>query len=63
MDVSWIDAMQEKINQFEHNKFWNLVHRPNHQSLIGTMLVYRNKLNEDESVIRNKVRLVAQEFK
>ena len=28
--------MQEELNQFERNEFWELVPRPNDQSVIGT---------------------------
>ena len=54
--------MQEKLNQFERNKVWNLVPRPNNCSIIGTKWVFRNKLNEHGNVTRNKARLVAQGY-
>ncbi|KAK6124547.1 hypothetical protein DH2020_041717 [Rehmannia glutinosa] len=54
--------MQEELNQFVRNKVWELVQRPTHQNVIGTKWVFRNKMNEDGSVIRNKVRLVAKGF-
>ena len=28
--------MQEELNQFERNDVWELVRRPNNQSVIGT---------------------------
>ncbi len=54
--------MQEELNQFERNKVWNLVPRPNNCSIIGTKWIFRNKLNEHGSVTRNKARLVAQGY-
>ena len=54
--------MQEELNQFERNEFWELVPRPNDQSVIGTKWVYRNKMNENGIIIRNKARLVAQGY-
>ncbi|XP_073139048.1 uncharacterized protein [Henckelia pumila] len=62
-DASWIEAIQEELNQFTRNKVWNLVPRPKSQNIIGTRWVFRKKLNEDGTVIRNKARLVAQGFR
>ena len=36
--------------------------RPQNQSVIGTRWVFRNKIDENGIIIRNKVRLVAQGF-
>ena len=52
--------MEEELTQFENNEVWELVKQPTHQSVIGTKWVFRNKLNEDGKVVRNKARLVAQ---
>ncbi|XP_073138695.1 uncharacterized mitochondrial protein AtMg00820-like [Henckelia pumila] len=62
-DSCWIEAMQEELNQFTRNAVWDLVPRPTHQSVIGTRWVFRNKLNEEETVVRNKARLVAQGYR
>ncbi|KAK6162210.1 hypothetical protein DH2020_002051 [Rehmannia glutinosa] len=43
--------MQEELNQFERNKVWELVQRPNHQNVIGTKWVFRNKMNDQEEGI------------
>ena len=50
--------MQEELNQFERNEVWELVPRPNDQSVIGTKWVYGNKMDENDIIIRNKARLV-----
>ena len=59
--------MHEELHQFEQNKVWHLIPRPLNGSVIGTKWVYRNKINEKDKIVRNKVRLVAkgynQEFK
>ncbi|KAK6151857.1 hypothetical protein DH2020_014492 [Rehmannia glutinosa] len=55
--------MQEELNQFERNKVWELVQRPTHQNVIGTKWVFRNKMNEEGSVVRNKARLVAKGYR
>ena len=64
--------MQEELNQFERNKVLiiqkkrnkvrELVTRPNNQSVIGTKWVFRNKMDENGIIIRNKARLVAQGY-
>ena len=54
--------MQEELNQFERNEVWELVPRPNDQSVIGTKWVYKNKMDENGIIIINKARLVAQGY-
>ncbi|GJW13057.1 retrovirus-related pol polyprotein from transposon TNT 1-94 [Tanacetum coccineum] len=61
-DESWIIAMQEKLNQFITNDVWELVPQPRNLTIIGTRWVFRNKLNENGVVFRNKARLVAQGY-
>ena len=41
---------------------WELVHKLEHQSVIGTKWVFRNKMDESGVVVRNKARLVAQRY-
>ena len=59
---SWIEAMNEEIEQIEKNKTWTLVPRPKDKNVIGTKWVFRNKLNEDGQVSRNKARLVCKDI-
>ncbi|GJR07358.1 retrovirus-related pol polyprotein from transposon TNT 1-94 [Tanacetum coccineum] len=61
-DESWVVAMQEELNQFVANEVWELVPLPISQSVIGTKWVFRNKLDENGIVSRNKARLVAQGY-
>ncbi|KAK2456670.1 cysteine-rich RECEPTOR kinase [Trifolium repens] len=61
-DDGWIVAMQDELNQFQRNDVWDLVPRPAHKNIIGTKWVFRNKLNEQGEVVRNKARLVAQGY-
>nr|GEU65843.1 retrovirus-related Pol polyprotein from transposon TNT 1-94 [Tanacetum cinerariifolium] len=61
-DDSWIVAMQDKINQFIANDVWELVPQPSNMIIIGTKWVFRNKLDENGIVSRNKARLVAQGY-
>ncbi|GJR29403.1 copia protein [Tanacetum coccineum] len=52
--------MQEELNQFVANDVWELVPQPRNMTIIGTKWVFRNKLDENGIVSRNKARLVAQ---
>ncbi|GJX94930.1 retrovirus-related pol polyprotein from transposon TNT 1-94 [Tanacetum coccineum] len=55
-DESWIVAMQEELNQFVANDIWELVPQPSNMTIIGTKWVFRNKLDENGVVSRNKAR-------
>src|SRR4030066_1755335 len=61
-DDGWIVAMHEELNQFKRNDVWDLVAKPPKKNIIGTKWVFRNKLNEQGEVVRNKARLVAQGY-
>ncbi|GJT87688.1 retrovirus-related pol polyprotein from transposon TNT 1-94 [Tanacetum coccineum] len=61
-DDSWIVVMQEELNQFIANDVWELVPQPRNMKIIGTKWVFRNKLDENGIVSRNKARLVAQGY-
>ena len=61
-DDGWILAMHDELNQFKRNDVWDLVSKPEHKNIIGTKMVFRNKLNEQGEVIRNKAKLVAQGY-
>ena len=54
--------MQEEVNQFERNKVWILIPKPNSHFIIGTKWVFRNKLDENGVIIWNKARLVAKGY-
>ncbi|GJY08567.1 retrovirus-related pol polyprotein from transposon TNT 1-94, partial [Tanacetum coccineum] len=58
-DKNWIIAMQEELNQFVANDVWELVPQPKNMTIIGTKWVFRNKLDENGVVSRNKARLKA----
>jgi hypothetical protein len=62
LDVDWVNAMHEELNNFTRNEVWELVEIPKNHNVIGTKWVFRNKHNEDDLVVRNKERLVAQGY-
>ncbi|GJR26713.1 retrovirus-related pol polyprotein from transposon TNT 1-94 [Tanacetum coccineum] len=57
-DESWIVTMQEELNQFIANDVWELVPQPKNMIIIGTKWVFRNKLDENGIVSRNKARIL-----
>ena len=61
-DESWFLAMQDELHQFERNQVWDLVPKPINHSIIATKWVFRNKLDENGIVIRNKVRLIIKGY-
>ena len=62
LDIYWVNAMHEELNNFTRNHVWDLVERPKDHNVIGTKWVFRNKQDQDGIVIRNKARLVAQGY-
>jgi hypothetical protein len=62
LDVDWVNAMHEELNNFGRTQVWELVERPNIHNVIRTKWVFRNKQDQDMIVVRNKARLVAQEY-
>ena len=61
-DESWVQAMQEELNQFKRNNVWELVPAPKGKTIIGTKWVHRIKYDETAKPVKNKSRLVAQGF-
>ncbi|GJZ55917.1 retrovirus-related pol polyprotein from transposon TNT 1-94 [Tanacetum coccineum] len=55
--------MQEELNQFKRNKVWTLVPAPYGKTIIGAKWIFRNNMDENGVVIRNKARLVAQGYR
>ena len=54
--------MQEELNQIKRNKVWDLVKKSLDHPIIRIKWVFRNKLDENRVVVRNKARLVAKEY-
>lgn len=54
--------MEEELHQFTRNDVWKLVPKPKNKSIIRTRWVFRNKLDEQSKVVRNKAKLVAQGY-
>ncbi|GJT60066.1 retrovirus-related pol polyprotein from transposon TNT 1-94 [Tanacetum coccineum] len=58
----WVDAIQNKLNQFARNKVWTLVLAPYGKTIISSRWGFRNKRDDTGIVIKNKARLVAQGY-
>jgi hypothetical protein len=58
----WMKSMNEELDQIEKNDTWELVPRPKNKNVIDTNWVFRNKLNEDGHVTKNKARLVCKGY-
>ncbi|KAJ9542258.1 LOW QUALITY PROTEIN: hypothetical protein OSB04_028764 [Centaurea solstitialis] len=62
-DPAWVSAMQEELAEFIRNNVWLLVPKPRKRTIIGSKWIFRNKLDEIGTIIRNKARLVAQGYR
>ncbi|GJT82453.1 retrovirus-related pol polyprotein from transposon TNT 1-94 [Tanacetum coccineum] len=60
-DSAWIESMQEELHQFDRLDVWELVDRPLCKNVINLKWLWKNKRDEENTVIRNKSRLVAKE--
>ncbi|KAJ9539543.1 hypothetical protein OSB04_032276 [Centaurea solstitialis] len=60
---AWVSAMQEELAEFIRNNVWLLVPRPRKRTIIGSKWIFKNKLDEIGTIIRNKARLVAQGYR
>ncbi|GKB47223.1 retrovirus-related pol polyprotein from transposon TNT 1-94 [Tanacetum coccineum] len=61
-DSTWIEVMQEEIHQFERLDVWELVDRPLCKNVINMKWLWKNKRDEENTVIRNKSCLVAKGY-
>ncbi|GJQ98736.1 retrovirus-related pol polyprotein from transposon TNT 1-94 [Tanacetum coccineum] len=61
-DSAWIEAMQDELHQFDRLKVWELVDKPFGKMVIKLKWLWKNKKDEDQTVIHNKARLVAKGY-
>ncbi|GJV97041.1 integrase, catalytic region, zinc finger, CCHC-type containing protein [Tanacetum coccineum] len=62
-DHSWIESMQDELNQFERLQVWELVPRPEGKNVIALKWLWKNKCDAENIMVRNKTRLVAKGYK
>ncbi|GKA46140.1 hypothetical protein Tco_0738936, partial [Tanacetum coccineum] len=53
-DCAWIEAMQDELYQFDRLKVWELVDKPFGKMIIKLKWLWKNKKDEDQTVIHNK---------
>ncbi|GJR11144.1 retrovirus-related pol polyprotein from transposon TNT 1-94 [Tanacetum coccineum] len=59
---AWIKAMQEELHQFDRLQVWELVDKPFGKNVIKLKWLWKNKKDDDQTVILNKARLVAKGY-
>nr|GEY86185.1 retrovirus-related Pol polyprotein from transposon TNT 1-94 [Tanacetum cinerariifolium] len=59
---AWIEAMQEELHQFDRLQVWELVDKPFGKMVIRLKWLWKNKKDEDQTVICYKARLVAKGY-
>ncbi|GKD50051.1 retrovirus-related pol polyprotein from transposon TNT 1-94, partial [Tanacetum coccineum] len=62
-DPAWIDSMQEELLQFKRLDVWVLVPALDNIKPLTLKWLFKNKHNEENTVIRNKTRLVVRGYR
>nr|GFA11015.1 retrovirus-related Pol polyprotein from transposon TNT 1-94 [Tanacetum cinerariifolium] len=62
-DPAWIDSMKEELLQFKRLDVWVLVSAPDNISPLTLKWLFKNKHDEEQTVIRNKSRLVVRGYR
>ena len=62
-EPSWVDAMHEKLHQFEKLKVWQLVELPEGKKSLDTRWVFHNKQDDSRVIMRSKALLVVRGFR
>ncbi|GJT15483.1 retrovirus-related pol polyprotein from transposon TNT 1-94 [Tanacetum coccineum] len=62
-DPVWIESMQEELFQFKRLDVWVLVPPPDHIKPLTLKWLFKNKHDEENTVIRNKTRLVVRGYR
>nr|GEW24009.1 hypothetical protein [Tanacetum cinerariifolium] len=62
-DPTWIESMQEELLQFKKTDVWVLVPAPDNILPLTLKWIIKNKNDEENTVIRNKSRLVVRGYR
>nr|GEW90275.1 uncharacterized mitochondrial protein AtMg00820-like [Tanacetum cinerariifolium] len=62
-DPAWIESMQEELLQFKRLDVWVLVPASDNISPLTLKWLFKNKHDEEQTVIRNKSRLVVRGYR
>nr|GFC32813.1 integrase, catalytic region, zinc finger, CCHC-type, peptidase aspartic, catalytic [Tanacetum cinerariifolium] len=60
---AWIESMQEELLHFKRIDVWVLVPIPDNISPLTLKWIFKNKHDEEQTVIRNKSRLVVRGYR
>nr|GEZ21853.1 retrovirus-related Pol polyprotein from transposon TNT 1-94 [Tanacetum cinerariifolium] len=63
IDPAWIESMQEELLQFKRLDVWVLVPTPDNISPLTLKWLFKNKNDEEQTVVRNKSRLVVRGYR
>ncbi|GKD24465.1 retrovirus-related pol polyprotein from transposon TNT 1-94 [Tanacetum coccineum] len=61
-DPVWIESMQEELFQYKRLDVWVLVPPPNNVKPLTLKWLFKNKHDEENTIIRNKTRLVVRGY-
>nr|GEU38053.1 hypothetical protein [Tanacetum cinerariifolium] len=62
-DPAWIESMQEELHQFTRLDVWELVPSPDGIKPLTLKWLFKNKHDEENTVIRNKTHLVVRGYR
>nr|GEX34905.1 hypothetical protein [Tanacetum cinerariifolium] len=62
-DPAWIESMKEELHQFIRLDVWELISSPNGIKPLTLKWLFRNKHDEENTVICNKTRLVVRGYR
>ncbi|GJR22893.1 retrovirus-related pol polyprotein from transposon TNT 1-94 [Tanacetum coccineum] len=62
LDHSWIESMQDELNQFKRLDVWELVKCLISRNIIEVKWIWKNKTDAKNTVIRNKSHLVSKGY-
>nr|GEX06465.1 Gag-Pol polyprotein [Tanacetum cinerariifolium] len=60
---AWIESMQEQLLQFKRLNVWVLVPAPDYTTPLTLKWLFKNKHDEEQTVIRNKYHLVVRGYR
>ncbi|GJR48970.1 retrovirus-related pol polyprotein from transposon TNT 1-94 [Tanacetum coccineum] len=60
---SWIESMQDELNQFERLQVWELIPHPEGKNIVALKWLWKNKCDAKNIVVRNKTHLVAKGYR
>ncbi|GJV95885.1 putative ribonuclease H-like domain-containing protein [Tanacetum coccineum] len=62
-DHAWIEVMQKELHQLKRLDVWEIVDRPYYKNVINLKWLWKNKCDEENTVIRNKSCLMAKGYR